>query len=214
MDQRITRIRRKLALIPHQACRSHSFGEESHRFRRGPKLTGRQIAELERRLAVEFPEGYRDFLRHVEGHGAAPFYGIMPPGYWRLFTMNPRGDRLTRGFTQADILDRRGDLFLDIIEAGCSDLVLIGVTGPLTGRIITGNADGSWGPDLFPAPDFLAWYERWLDTITTGGDDRRLHLTSPGIAQHGRNAAATQRLREFGASGLGGGPGRGARGPV
>lgn len=186
MDHRIDRIRRKLALIPHQPHRSHSFGEERHQFRRGPKLTGRQIAELEHRLAITLPDGYRDFLRHVEGHGVAPFYGIMPPTDWRLFTMNPRRDRAARGFTPTDVLNRRRDLFLNIIEAGCSDLVLIGVTGPLTGRIITGNADGFWGPDLSPARDFPAWYEQWLDTITTGRDDRKLHLTSPGITKHQR----------------------------
>ena len=78
MDHRIARIRRKLAAIPYQVHRSHSFGEEKHQFRRGPRLTSQQLGEFERRLAVELPGNYRDFLQHVEGHGAAPFYGIMP----------------------------------------------------------------------------------------------------------------------------------------
>lgn len=184
MDHRIARIRRKLAAIPYQAHRSHSFGEEEHQFRRGPRLTSRQLCKFERRLAVELPEGYRDFLQYVEGRGAAPFYGIMPPNRCRLFTMNPRGDGTPgRGFTPADALLHSGDVFLNIIEAGCSDLVLLGLTGPLANRIITGNVDGFWGPELSPAPDFLAWYEHWLDAIAAQRDDRKLHLTSPGIAK-------------------------------
>lgn len=35
MDPRIPRLRRKLAAIPFQPLRSHSFGEEQHEFRLG-----------------------------------------------------------------------------------------------------------------------------------------------------------------------------------
>jgi hypothetical protein len=183
MDHRINRIRRKLAFTPYQPYRSHSFGEEKHRFRRGPTLTNRQLTEFEHRLAIDLPECYRDFLRHVEGRGAGPFYGIMPPVLCRLFTMNSADHSATdHGFTRADAISRSRDLFLHIIEAGCSDLALMGVTGPLAGRVVIGNADGFWRPDLSPAPDFLAWYEHWLDAIAAQRDDRTLHLTSPGIA--------------------------------
>ena len=51
-----------------------------------------------------------------------------------------------RGFSCAGRLPHRGDLFLHIIEAGCTDLLLLGITGPLAGRVVTGNADGFWGP--------------------------------------------------------------------
>jgi len=108
----------------------------------------------------------------------------MPPTHCQLFTMNPHGDQTQgRSFTPADALLHSGDLFLNIIEAGCLDLVLLGVTGTLTNRIVTGNADGFWGPELSPMPDFLAWYEQWLDAIAAQRDDRKIHLTSPGIAQ-------------------------------
>lgn len=183
MDSRIARIRRKLAQAPYQPGRSHSFGEEKHRFLLGPALTTRQLAAFEQRLALDLPEPYRAFLRHVGGSGAGPFYGILPPGRCRLFTMNPRqpGAR-GRGFTPAGDIHRPANLFLHIIEAGCTDMVLIAVTGPLAGRIVTGNGEGFWGPDVSPIPDFLAWYERWLDALTAGRDDQALHLTSPGIA--------------------------------
>lgn len=86
-----------------------------------------------------------------------------------------------RGFAFADGLRHRSDLFLHIIEAECTYLVLLGITGPLTGRVVTGNSDGFWGPNVSSATDFLAWYERWLDHMLDGRDNRDLELTSPAL---------------------------------
>lgn len=58
------------------------------------------------------------------------------------------------------------DLFLHIIEMGCSDVCVIGVTGPLTGRVLVGNSDEYWGPMNSPRLDFepirtaIAWLRR------------------------------------------------------
>ncbi len=86
-----------------------------------------------------------------------------------------------RGFSRAYRPTRRGDLFLHVIERGCSDLALVGMTGPLAGRVVVGNADGFWGPNVSSAPDFLAWYERWLDHMAAGQDNRAPGLTSPRL---------------------------------
>jgi hypothetical protein len=111
-----------------------------------------------------------------------------------LFTMDPQGDLgAPRGFTAANRRTAAGDLFLNIIEAGCSDLVLIGITGPLAGRILTGNSDGFWGPDVSSASDFLAWYERWLDHMASGCDNRALELTSPGARLQASRRALQNR---------------------
>ncbi|MER5915326.1 SMI1/KNR4 family protein, partial [Streptomyces sp. NPDC001982] len=110
-----------------------------------------------------------------------------------LFTMDPKGseDGAPRGFITVEDRARPGDRFLHIIEAGCSDVVLLGVTGPLTGRIVTGNSDGFWGPDLSSAPDFIAWYELWLDEMAAGHDNRALELTSPASRSAERRARPT-----------------------
>ncbi|MFC4883959.1 hypothetical protein ACFPK5_01975 [Streptomyces beijiangensis] len=60
----------------------------------------------------------------------------------------------------------------------------MGVTGPLAGRMLHGNAAGFWGPDVSSAPDFLAWYERWLDHLAAGKDNRALELTSPQLGAY------------------------------
>ncbi|MFJ6485937.1 hypothetical protein ACIQK6_38295 [Streptomyces sp. NPDC091682] len=72
----------------------------------------------------------------------------------------------------------QGDLFLQVIEMGCTDLCLIRVTEPLTGRVLIGNSDGFWPPNVSSARDFLSWYERWLDHMRDGKDNRALGLTS------------------------------------
>lgn len=73
MDPRIPRLRRKLAAIPFQPLRSHSFGEEHHKF-----------------------------LTHIGGSSAAPFYGLMPLERCSLMVMNPHGEPgAPRGFDSA-----------------------------------------------------------------------------------------------------------------
>ncbi|MFJ4672735.1 SMI1/KNR4 family protein [Kitasatospora purpeofusca] len=184
MDSRIPRVRRKLAAAPFQPLRSHSFGEEQHQFRLGPQLTEARIAEFESEHAIALPGPYRQFLQHVGGSGAGPFYGLKPLEKCTVLVMQPSlGAGTPRGFDEAG-LGEEGDLFLHIIEMGCTDVCVVGLTGPLTGRVVIGNSDAYWGPNVSSADDFLAWYERWLDHMTAGRDNRALELTSPHLRSH------------------------------
>ncbi len=120
------------------------------------------------------------FLTHIGGSGAAPFYGLMPLERCSLLVMNPRGEPGTpRGFERTEPRAHGRDLFLHVIEMGCTDVCVIAVTGPLTGRVLIGNSDGFWGPNVSSATDFLDWYERWLNHMSAGRDTRTLELTSP-----------------------------------
>ncbi|MEU9361595.1 SMI1/KNR4 family protein [Streptomyces sp. NPDC048301] len=185
MDPRIPRLRRKLAAIPFQPLRSHSFGEEQHNFRLGPKLAEARVAAFEAEHDIALPDAYRQFLTHIGGSGAAPFYGLIPLERCSLLVMNPREEPgATRGFNDADPGRHERDLFLHVIEMGCTDVCVIAVTGPLTGRILIGNSDGFWGPNVSSATDFLDWYERWLNHMSAGRDNRALELTSPQLRAH------------------------------
>ncbi|WP_063795129.1 SMI1/KNR4 family protein [Kitasatospora sp. MBT66] len=197
MDSRIARIRRKLAKVPYAELRSYSFGEEKHGFHLEPPLPAAKVAELEADHHIELPDPYRSFLTRLGGGGASPWYGLLPLQSCRLFTMDPRGEPgRPRGFRFSAGPPHRSDLFLHIIEAGCSDLVLLGITGPLAGRVVTGNADGFWGPNVSSAMDFLAWYERWLDHMLAGRDNRSLHLTSPALRASDDRIERQHRHRE------------------
>ncbi|MGW3339090.1 SMI1/KNR4 family protein [Streptomyces sp. NPDC001009] len=185
MDPRIPRLRRKLAAIPFQPLRSHSFGEEQHKFSLGPKLTETAVAAFETGHDIVLPGAFRQFVTRIGGSGAAPFYGLMPLERCTLLVMNPRGEPgAPRGFGDAGAGAHERDLFLHIIEMGCTDVCVLAVTGPLTGRVLIGNSDGHWGPNVTSATDFLDWYERWLDHMSTGRDNRALELTSPRLHAH------------------------------
>ncbi|MFH9613872.1 SMI1/KNR4 family protein [Streptomyces pratensis] len=194
MDPRIPRLRRKLAAIPFQPLRSHSFGEEQHKFCLGPKLAQARAAAFETEHDIVLPDAYRQFLTHIGGSGAAPFYGLKPLERCSLLVMNPREEPGTpRGFDGAEPGAHGRDLFLHVIEMGCTDVCVIAVTGPLTGRVLIGNSDGFWGPNVSSATDFLDWYERWLNHMSAGRDNRALELTSPRLRAHpGRHRMAPQ----------------------
>lgn len=200
MDSRISRIRSKLAKVPYQVQRSHSMGAERHLFRVGPRISSAQADDFEGEHDIELPSAYRDFLVGLGGSGAGPFYGLLPLQKCRLFTMDRQPpDGTPRGFHHVNHPDAlQGDRFLHIIEMGCTDLCLIGVTGPLTGRMLTGNANGFWPPNVSSAQDFLSWYERWLDHMRDGKDNDALGLTSPATvasAPWGPRARARNALR-------------------
>ncbi|WP_060887574.1 SMI1/KNR4 family protein [Streptomyces caniscabiei] len=185
MDPRVPRLRRKLAALPFQPLRSHSFGEERHAFRLGPRAAEARVAAFELEHDIVLPDAFRYFLTHIGGSGAAPFYGLMPLERCSPLIMNPRGEPgAPRGFAAAQPGEPVRDLFLHVIEMGCTDVCLIALTGPLTGRVLTGNSDGYWGPNVSSATDFLDWYERWLDHMTAGCDNRALELTSPRLRAH------------------------------
>lgn len=184
MDPRIPCLRRKLAAVAYLPPRSHSFGEEDHRFRLGPRLTEARLAASEAELGIVLPDAYRQFLLHMGGSGAGPFYGLLPLERCVLMGMEPASGA---GVPRA--VDRvgakwSGDLFLHVIEMGCTDVCALAVTGPLTGRVVTGNSDGYWGPNVSSATDFLDWYGRWLRHMAAGRDNRALGLTSPRLRGH------------------------------
>ncbi|MFE1076839.1 SMI1/KNR4 family protein, partial [Streptomyces sp. NPDC058783] len=103
MDPRIPRLRRKLAAIPFQPLRSHSFGEEQHEFRLGPKLAEARVAAFEAEHDIALPDAYRQFLTHIGGSGAAPFCVLMPLERCSLLVMNPCEELgAPRGFDDAE----------------------------------------------------------------------------------------------------------------
>ncbi|MFE7512270.1 SMI1/KNR4 family protein [Streptomyces sp. NPDC057540] len=162
------------------------MGAEHHGFRLGPRVGPDRLDAFEREHRIVLPSAYRQFLVELGGSGAGPFYGLLPLERWRLYTMDRQlPDYTPRGFHHVHHPDALGgDRFLNVVEMGCSDLCLVGVTGPLTGRVITGNSSGFLRPNVSSAPDFLSWYERWLDHMRDGKDNRALGLTSPATVAH------------------------------
>jgi hypothetical protein len=153
--------------------------------RKQRRLTQAHVAAFEAEHDIVLPDAHRQFLIHIGGSGAAPFYGLMPLERCSLLVMNPRGEPGTpRGFDNAGRGPRERDLFPHIIEMGCTDVCVLALASPLTGRVLIRNSDGYWGPDVSSATDFLDWYERRLNHMGAGRDNRALELTSPRLRAH------------------------------
>jgi hypothetical protein len=145
-----------------------------------------------RRFLLEVSDGGQGY----DGAAAGPFYGInglggsapTPQGDG-LATVVAKPFILSPGMTQADwetliatfgldddlddaLYDEAmGTLFgglLPLGTQGCSLYHGLVVNGPYTGRVVNFDMDLSAPPVFAFEPDFLTWYERWLDEVISG----------------------------------------------
>jgi HEAT repeat protein len=221
VQDQIERIRRKLRRVPLRPGRSRSFGEETHGFRLNPPLTERQVQDSEARHSVRLPEGYRLFLLKLGDGGAGPYYGLHPLSRALDLADEPIEGHLTRPCPlvpgmprEDDWLERLGgsadECFrgtIPIVHQGCTHYSLLVISGAARGRVV--NVDEDLQPPHFPDdPDFLSWYERWLDEMALGYDlswfgyrlpgdesDLRAILTSPTESTERRSRAVGSLLK-------------------
>jgi HEAT repeat protein len=66
------------------------------------------------------------------------------------------------------------------VHCGCAYFVLLVVSGPGRGRLVSVDYDGTVAPYMLEDVDFLAWYERWLDGFPAGRAAARIADTLPG----------------------------------
>ncbi|MFO0951194.1 MAG: HEAT repeat domain-containing protein [Isosphaeraceae bacterium] len=59
-------------------------------------------------------------------------------------------------------------------------ITLLVVTGPTGGRVVYIDQDLGGSPYFVPDPDFLSWYERWLDELLWGFDGSWFGAGLPG----------------------------------
>lgn len=187
IDSRIARVKQKLAQV--QATwqtRPDEFGVQEHQFRMNPTLSEDALLTFETRHGIRLPEDYRAFLRNVGNGGAGPYYGILPLERWAdEWEPDEQGDDvLSQPCPLSETLpsiDKQWKQMLPpgvknpyqgtltICEQGCTYFVLLIVSGPTRGRVVYIDLQGQ-PPYFLREPDFLSWYERWLDE-TIGGYD-------------------------------------------
>lgn len=183
--QRVLRILDKLGQV--QARGLSCFGSDSHQFRLNAPAKEAELQAFEREHGIRLPEDYRAFLGYAgnggPGHGGAgPYYGIYPLEKWNDFADWVVEDRASdflarpcplqpdmtpedwaRGFGPGS--PYQGTLSLGTM--GCSGMMQLVVTGRFAGRVVYVDADGN-PPYMVHEPDFLSWYERWLDELLGG----------------------------------------------
>lgn len=170
------------------------FGARKHRYELSPPVSAETLARWEADFQVELPEAYRVFLTRLGEQGAGPFYGLDSPwalsrrspearagyGAWMRAPCTLVEDLAQGGPDDTRWLERLGgpdweerfdrDAWspsqgtLSLVQVGCGEELVLVLNGPLRGRVFQ-LCEVSQVPLLHEAPDFLAWYEDWLEGV-------------------------------------------------
>ncbi|MBN2004531.1 MAG: SMI1/KNR4 family protein [Anaerolineae bacterium] len=177
----VERILQKLAQV--RARGLSCFGAENHGFQLNPPASEATLQDFEKAHHIRLPDDYRAFLAHAGNGGAGPYYGIYSLAGWNDFAglvldeipdnflalpcplhpEMPQTENWADGL--GDVSPYQGTLTLG--TQGCTYAMLLIVSGPSSGRVVYVDADGG-APYLVHHPDFLSWYERWLDELLLG----------------------------------------------
>lgn len=181
----LARVRRILGKLEQAQVRQLScYGSDSHDFRLNPPLSESDLQAFEIKHQIRLPEDYRAFLLHAGNGGAGPYNGLFPLDEWNDFADWVEDDRpdnflalpcpLYIGMPQtpdweehfSNVSPYQGTLSLN--SRGCAYATQLIVSGPCAGRVVYVDADGNEPPYIVHEPDFLSWYERWLDELLQG----------------------------------------------
>jgi HEAT repeat protein len=179
---RVDRILQKLDLV--RLRNLSCFGSNSHGFQLNAPLSEAELQAFEIAHNIRLPDDYRAFLLHVGNGGAGPYYGIYPLARWDDFADLVREDERHEDFLalpcplhpHMKLTENWQDFFgeatpyqgtLSLGTRGCSYGVQLIVYGEAVGRVVYVDADG-YPPYMIREPDFLSWYERWLDELLQG----------------------------------------------
>jgi HEAT repeat protein len=147
----LSRIRQKLESV--QQSGTACFGSNNHDFQLKPPVPLGEIEAFERAQGFALPEDYRAFISTLGGSGAGPYYGLLPLSEWDSGHL---------------YLEKLGGNAVTLVDMGCNNYGLLLTTGERRGRVVYTSDEGTL---TFPDnPDFVSWYERWLDELLWGYD--------------------------------------------
>jgi tetratricopeptide (TPR) repeat protein len=163
-ELRLRRIRNRMRELGEIDSDRVVFGSTRHDWVLDDPLEPALIDAFEARVGVELPEEFRDYLEHVSGGGAGPYYGLLSlPDEARsaeLALGRPFvGDGGDESIARSP--DRRGG-YLRIADQGCGYASVLVLEGPRRGLVLADMREAHEGfvPE---APGFLAWLEGWLE---------------------------------------------------
>ncbi|MBN9392978.1 MAG: SMI1/KNR4 family protein [Chloroflexi bacterium] len=192
MEAQLNRIKQKLAYLQSEGWEKYpeDFAFFDHQLAMNPPLPLDKLLEFEQTYQLKLPEGYRRFLLEVGNGGAGPYYGILPLEYWAeafspSWIENSRFDKMGHLLGECDAhphpgkdygVNEEDDYFLEwfkgtitLCDQGCNYHSLLVVRGKEQGRVCYRGM--MYEPYYMPDPDFLSWYERWLDETLTRRTD-------------------------------------------
>lgn len=176
----------RAALAEAERQRLTPFGAESHRWQRHPPCPADEVARFEAEHGVQLPAAYRRYLVELADGGAGPYYGVPPlADAGEICPLDRLAEPCPLGPGDAipgapdgidpddfDALEEACRGTLTVAIQGCTYYTQLVVSGPHAGRLFNVDVGGDAGdvPIWVDAPDFLAWYQRWLDRLLVGGD--------------------------------------------
>ncbi|HEY8072969.1 MAG TPA: SMI1/KNR4 family protein [Labilithrix sp.] len=178
-QERIRKIVEKVGLCRER--RVATFGSDTHCFAL-ERVSEAELAAFETKHGVALPPDFRAFLVQA-GIGAGPYYGLLGPSRLgdvlygdgdpiasiaKPFLFAPETKRTDEAFEAAKKdTDEPFQGAIAIADQGCAYYAALVVAGPHAGRVVYVSLDG--GVPLFvESPDFLSWYERWVDELLAG----------------------------------------------
>ncbi|MFI9240520.1 HEAT repeat domain-containing protein [Streptomyces sp. NPDC053079] len=217
LDARLARIAAKLAKGPRRPDRGRPTGEKTA-WPPGsaprPPLALAEVEAFEKRHQVSLPGPYRRFITEISDGGPGPSHGLLPLSAWDLgilevepgilhqpSSFGPDREYGRNWWNEAWDNDEDPDRgVITVVSRGGADYTFLIVSGPARGRLAYVNTDGHVPPYVTEDPDFLSWYERWLDEMTAGYKLMSFGENIPGTQEDllsllGSDQSAARRAR-------------------
>src|SRR5512133_1044114 len=96
MSASINNISVKLSKLKQLDTSFKIFGSIVHQYKIGPLITSNKMIEIEKKIGVTLPDGYRSFVMGIGNGGAGPYYGIYEFGDALNKSQKWLGDLLTQ----------------------------------------------------------------------------------------------------------------------
>lgn len=191
IDNQIARVKHKLAYLHatwharlNEFLVAKTFSVEEHQFRMNAPLSEEELQAFEVAHGIRLPEDYRAFLRVIGNGGAGPYYGIEPLGQWASGPEKLDDNALRRSCPLSEQMvytseweqmlppsalnPYQGTITICAQGSkGGTGYGLLIVSGSARGRVVYIDIDMD-PPYFLREPNFLSWYERWLDEIDAG----------------------------------------------
>jgi hypothetical protein len=163
-ELRLRRIRNRMRELGEIDVERTVFGTTRHDWLLDDPLTPEAIDAFEACAGIELPDEYRDYLEHVSGGGAGPYYGLEDlPDEAALAELELGAPFVGDGIDES--IARAPDLcggYLPLADQGCGYTSVLVLEGPRRGQVLADMREAHEGfvPE---APSFLAWLEAWLE---------------------------------------------------
>lgn len=136
-----------------------------------PPATEETVKSVEKHFGIDLPTDYRRFVLELGDGGAGPYAGLLPLR-WR----NPP---ITASHRGEDGDTEWISVSLCLLPFSCCsgsyhpewDWGLLALEGPMAGKVYYSGMEPDAEPDFEPIrhvmahPDFVSWYEDWLDMV-------------------------------------------------